>query len=431
MTGFLKEAFPSAAIRRTSIARARRDGSPGAAEILILRSALGLLAEKYLQLLRRTWPGQILFFVACGSPEPASLLPAGLDDFCFCPFQPYDLVARIKRCHKFRHRPFDRNHSAPALNPSGLVGRSPKFLEALARIKAFAQSNASVLLEGETGTGKELFARALHYWGARSDGPFIPVNCGALPEALFENELFGHRKGAYTNASSSSSGLVAEAAAGTLFLDEVDALSPSCQVKLLRFLQDRQYRPLGSGKTIQADVRVVAATNTSLRAKVEARVFREDLFQRLNVLTVSIPALRDRVEDIEALAQHFLTLYAREYEREPIRLDQPALYRLLQYSWPGNVRELETTLHRAIVLAEKSVLSAGDLDLYDASATFGPVAFHGAKHALVSQFETAYLRRLLAEHHGNVSRAARAAGKERRTFQRLIRKYNLTPESFR
>ena len=319
-----------------------------------------------------------------------------------------------------------------SLRLESLVGESELFIKAIERISPLARSSAPVLILGETGTGKELFARALHYQGARHGKPFVPVNCGGVPDHLFENELFGHAKGAYTDATSQQSGLISEAEGGTLFLDEIDTLTPSSQVKLLRFLQDGEYRPLGSGRSVKSDVRVIAATNADLRVKVEKQVFRDDLYHRLNVLSLCVPSLRDRLSDIPLLARHFIERYSKQYGQEPVRLSPAALQKLLSYSWPGNVRELEAVVQRSVVLGSQSMLQSEDIDVALPYPVESPSAksLRQAKSTAMGDFERNYLATLLEAHRGNISHAAKAAGKDRRTLQRLLRKYNIRRDSF-
>ena len=314
-----------------------------------------------------------------------------------------------------------------------LIGESPCFRRVIEKIPCVAEANATVLISGDTGTGKELFARAIHYMSPRSAKPFIPVNCGTLPDHLFENELFGHARGAFTDASSAEEGLLTEAEGGTLLLDEVDALSLYAQVKLLRFLQDRQYRPLGSARSRTADVRIIAATNTDLRRRIDLGAFREDMYHRLNVLRLVLPSLTERPEDIALLAEHFLTRYAGPTGPGTRRFSAAALHKLTAYRWPGNVRELEAVIQRAVILTSSTVLEERDIDLPDApgAGTRRGLTFREAKARAIDGFERTYLANLLAEHRGNISRAARAAGKERRAFQRLLRKHALESCIFR
>ena len=303
---------------------------------------------------------------------------------------------------------------------------------AAAHVPLIAESDATCLLLGETGTGKELFARAIHYTSRREQRPFVPVNCGAIADALFENELFGHTRGAFTDARSEEVGLLAYADRGTLFLDEVDALSPRAQVKLLRVLQEREYRPVGSAKTCRVDVRIVAATNSDLRRSVAGHSFREDLFHRLNVLRLTIPPLRDRLEDIPLLAKHFLREFAGRQGQPCKTLEEQALRRLMAYRWPGNVRELESVLQRATLLVQRPSVEASELDLPDEVTVSAPQStLKAAKMLTIRQFERSYLSDILQRFEGNVSRAAKAAGKERRSFQRLLRKHSIAAAVFR
>jgi two-component system response regulator AtoC len=319
------------------------------------------------------------------------------------------------------------------LGRTGLVGDSAPFLQVIAQALRVAPADATLLLAGETGTGKELVARAVHYCSPRQGHPFVPVNCGALPEALVENELFGHTKGAYTDASSPEPGLVAEAEGGTLFLDEVDTLSAAAQVKLLRFLQDRAYRPVGSARSRSANVRIIAATNAELWAQVQARRFREDLYYRLQVIALRLPPLRERSEDIPRLAMHFLRRYGSQYGRGPQQFSAAAVHKLLAYLWPGNVRELETVIHRAVLLTSAAVLHADDLEIPGPHppAWSPEESFRAAKARVIAQFERTYLTTLLASSRGNVTRAAQQAGKERRAFTRLLHKYDVQQGAFR
>lgn len=312
-----------------------------------------------------------------------------------------------------------------------LVGESDVFLRTLEKIRLFARTGATVLITGETGTGKELFARAIHYHGVRRGKPFIPVNCGALPDALIENELFGHAKGAYTDAASAEKGLVAEAEGGTLFLDEIDALSFPAQAKLLRFLQQGEYRPVGCARSACADVRVVAASNVDLLALVREKRFREDLFYRLHVLSVTIPPLRQRVGDLPLLAAHFAAHYGKTQGYGPVSVSDDALLKLLAHTWPGNIRELEGVLQRAVLHSGGGMIEAYHVEL--AGAIAGDKAtgtMSQAKSAAMQEFERTYLINLLRVHHGNITHAAKAAGKERRTFQRLLTKHQLHRSQF-
>lgn len=307
-----------------------------------------------------------------------------------------------------------------------IVGASPAHAALLDQLKRIARSEAPTLIEGETGTGKELAARAVHYGGARRDGPFVPLNCGALPDALVESELFGHERGAFTDAREKRTGLVAEARGGTLFLDEVDALSAKAQVTLLRFLQDQRYRPVGTPREQRGDVRVIAAANRPLDALAAAGGFRSDLLYRLKILHVVVPPLRERADDIVRLADHFVARFAAQYRMPRKALHPDALEWLRRHRWPGNVRELENWIHRAFLMAPGDTIV---LETAPPAATIAETAdlesFAHAKAEAVRRFEHDYLCRALALGDGCVTRAARLAGKERRAFGKLLKKHGL------
>jgi two-component system, NtrC family, response regulator GlrR len=306
-----------------------------------------------------------------------------------------------------------------------IIGESPLLLRQLERVPRFARSAATVLISGESGTGKEIFARALHYLSPRAARPFVPVNCGALPDNLMESEIFGHKRGAFTGAATDQPGLIHEAEGGTLFLDEIDGLTRAAQMKLLRFLQDGEYREVGSQQIAHADVRVVAATNADCGQLVRAGSFREDLFYRLNVLSLALPALRERRGDIVLLADHILETHAGRASAPPKKLSLAALNRLLGHSWPGNVRELENVLMRALILCDRDTIELSDLNLPDDGALEEDRSFQRTKSLVVQRFEHDFLETVLRAHDGNITRAARAAKKNRRAFWELLRKHGL------
>jgi two-component system response regulator GlrR len=297
-------------------------------------------------------------------------------------------------------------------------------------IDKMAAFDAPVLIEGETGTGKELAARAIHYKGARRAGPFVPINCGALHDQLIENELFGHRRGAFTDARDNQSGLVELAQSGTLFLDEIDALSPKGQVTLLRFLQDQHFRPLGGQREHKADVRVIAASNRSLERQVEAAEFRLDLFYRLKLLYLQLPPLRQRPGDAALLARHFIGVASARFAKAPLSLAPETLAWFERYAWPGNIRELENLILREFLLADGAQLwISPPTALLDARTNPGPhgapLNYRRAKNEAISAFESRYLTRLMTQAGGNVSTAARISGSERRHLGRLLKKYSI------
>ena len=306
-----------------------------------------------------------------------------------------------------------------------MIGESPTFLDKVRCVPRFARCDAPVLISGESGTGKELFARAIHYLSPRADRPFVPVNCGALPENLVESEIFGHKRGAFTGAVSDQAGLIREAEGGTLFLDEIDCLTPQAQVKLLRFLQDGEYRSVGSHQILRANIRVVAAANADFSHIVREGKFREDLFYRLNVLALALPALRERPGDILLLTHDFLEKQAAITEARPKNLSLAALNRLLSHSWPGNVRELQNVLTRAIVLSDRDSIEPPDLDLPEDGPTAEEQSFRAMKSRAIQRFEHDFLATIMHAHGGNITRAASAVKKNRRAFWQLLRKHGM------
>ena len=319
------------------------------------------------------------------------------------------------------------------------VGTCAALREAQVRIARFAATTATVLVQGETGTGKELAARRIHYSGTRAEQPFIALNCGALPDTLVEAELFGNTRGAFTDAREARQGVIEQAQRGTLFLDEVEALSPRAQIVLLRFLQDHCYRPVGSDRERRADVRVIAASNQNLADLAKRGAYREDLVYRLAVLTVTLPALRHRGDDVLLLAQHFLREFAAQYGTGPKRLGAGSRDFLRSHSWPGNVRELQNMVHRQFVLADGDCVDILNPEREPASppppdepATDDDLAqtFQMAKQHAMATFERRFLTAVLQSCGGNVSLAARRAGKERRAFGKLLKKHGLDRERF-
>jgi transcriptional regulator with PAS, ATPase and Fis domain len=314
-----------------------------------------------------------------------------------------------------------------------MIGDSAAFDAARSLIVRIARRDASVLIEGETGTGKEVAARAIHYGSARGDGPFVPINCGAIPDSLFEAELFGHARGAFTDAKHGSPGILALAEGGSLFLDEVDSLSAKAQVALLRFLQDGKFRRIGEGVQRQANVRVLAASNRSLADLVAGGLFRVDLYYRLNVMYVELPPLRERDTDVLALARHFVQALGLRHGTPALELDADSHAWLCAQPWPGNIRQLQNLIEREVLLAERGgALRLSVLEPPRACQGEAQRAQHAlewnyrkAKARMLDDFNRAFLLRLMRFSNGNVSEAARACGKERRDLGRLLRKYAL------
>jgi len=297
-----------------------------------------------------------------------------------------------------------------------IVGRSPAMERVLELIERVAPLRVPVLIVGETGTGKELVARAIHEASPRARGPFVPVHCAALPEGLLESELFGHTRGSFTGAVATRRGLFEEAAGGTLFLDEISTISPAIQVKLLRVLQDRAVRRVGSNQAIPVDFRLVAATNVELAGEVAAGRFREDLYYRLAVFPIRVPPLRERRSDIPLLARHFLDRFAEENGLEPLEIPPAVLRRMLEYSWPGNVRELENAVERAVVL--NAGLRWISFEPPAGNGPAPPAVLERARQERwdLARLEREYILSVLDEVRGHRGRAARILGIDRRTL---------------
>jgi DNA-binding NtrC family response regulator len=325
-----------------------------------------------------------------------------------------------------------------------MLGQSSAFLTVRDQFRRYAACDVAVLVEGETGTGKELAAREIHYASFRRDCPFVPVNCGAIPDNLIENELFGHERGAYTDAKCAQPGLIDHARGGTLFLDEIDSLSPKAQVTLLRFLENNEFRPIGGGNARVSTARVIAATNRSLHQCVADGEFRQDLEYRLNALSIRLPPLRERDGDVPLLAAHFLNLAAQRLDGPGKTWSDEAMQMLNAYPWPGNVREVENVALRAYMRTDQTlvgvsaipelvdiVCDGGNEACVDHTAEPMDMCYLVAKGHAVLAFERRYLTRLMKCTSGNVSSAARLSGTERRQLGKLLKKHGIDTRRFR
>jgi two-component system response regulator GlrR len=390
--------------------------------------------KELLELIRKDFPAipvVVLVEAATDPNEMLAWLRLGAADFLTVPLTAIDVLPRVWRLLESTDVKAPLQTHLAEQQVSELVGENQKFLKEIEKIPSIAKCEASVLISGETGTGKELCARAIHYLSARSRQAFIPINCGAIPADLVENELFGHESGAYTGAKTSRPGLIQEAQGGTLFLDEIDCLPLIAQVKLLRFLQEKEFRSLGSTKICKANVRIIAATNSDCEEAVLSGKLRRDLFYRLNVIPLNLPSLRERGEDVLLLARHFLVKHGAELNKQITGFSPNALRKLYFYEWPGNVRELEHIIMRAVVLSDNKIISADDITLLDHKDPWLSESFQEAKHRVVEDFESAYIRSLLLRCSGNISEAARMARKNRRAFWELIRKHHISVKSLR
>jgi len=351
-----------------------------------------------------------------------------VNDFLVAPVRDCEVLARVGRSirrKEQKNKDFMRD-GLDTLGLAQLVGQDQYFLAVKRKISRIAEWESTVLLTGETGTGKEMCARLLHYLSRRAGKPFLPVNCGAIPSEIFERELFGHHKGAFTSAWAAQPGIIAEAEGGTLFLDEIETLDLGSQAKLLRLLQDQTYFVLGSPKLKTANIWIIASTNVELKRKVQEGTFRSDLYYRLAVITLNLPPLRQRQTDIPLLVAHFWKRYAEQHVKYEKKLSPKAMEALCHYSWPGNVRELENVIQQLIVLTEAQTIEPKDLPFLQISSTnVDPKSFKEAKARAIEHFERDFITGLLQTYHGNVTQAAQKASKERRAFGRLIKKYQI------
>jgi len=375
----------------------------------------------------------IVMMTAYGTIETAvEAMKKGAVDYITKPIDLDELLILIDRISERRilireNEILRRKLWKKGMTDTEIVHQNPK-MEALINMSGrVAASRATILIEGESGTGKELFARLIHNTSPRSGKPMIVVNCGALPETLLESELFGHEKGAFTGATTRRIGRFEEADGGTLFLDEIGELSTPVQVKLLRFLQEREFQRLGGNQTLKADVRIISATNRNLEELMKKGIFRDDLYYRLNVVVMQIPALRERKEDIPLLVQHFIDIFSRENDKEISGVSSEALDVLLKYDYPGNVRELENIMERAAVITRDTVISLRDLPFRDTPGQqTGEPKRHGSLiKDSVETLECQLIEQALAEADHNQTRAAEQLGITERTLRYKMKKYGL------
>ncbi len=346
------------------------------------------------------------------------------------PFDGDELLHQIENClEKSRlvsGRSPDRTQQAQPPFFSRVIARSSKMKSVLAKVAQIAGTDSNVYIEGESGTGKELIARCVHAAGTRKDGPFIAINCAAIPENLLESELLGYEKGAFTSAETHREGLFSLAHGGSFFLDEISELPLSMQAKLLRVLEEREFYPLGSNRKVKIDVRIIAASNNDLDRLMHDGLFREDLYYRIHVIPISIPPLRERKEDIVPLARHFIAEFGKEAGKTVSNISPDAIWKLMDSDWPGNVRELKNAIEYAVAMAEGETVTP---DLISNSLA-GENGIPPLRHAKAT-FEKAYLIQLLELNQGNVSQAAKMANKYRADFYALLRKHGLEPTNFR
>ncbi len=367
----------------------------------------------------------VIILTAHGNiPDAVAATREGVFGYLTKPYDPAELVAQIERALTLHGGAVGR--SDPSWR-NGIITQSPQMEDLLKRAERVARTDASILIQGESGTGKELLARAIHGASPRRHKPFVGLNCGAIPEPLLESELFGHRKGAFTGATSDQKGLFLEADTGTMLLDEIGDMPLALQVKLLRALENREIRPLGATKVIPIDVRIISASHRDLEKARAEGVFREDLYYRLNVVTLALPALRERREDIPLLVAHFTRKLSERYGKEVNALSPDAMDMLLAHPWPGNIRQLSNTIEQAVALSGGEIVSTKIIER--AMQRDRPVieSFEEARR----RFEHDYLTKLLKLTKGNAAQAARIAQRNRTEFYRLLQRHGIEAAHFK
>lgn len=394
----------------------------------------GLDGMDLLEELRRMDPGTpVIILTAHGSiPNAVEAMQKGAFSYLTKPFEDRELMVHIDRALEKR-RMQERIQNLESLvedrfSFKNIVGKSRVMQAVFEQVVQVAPTESTILLTGESGTGKELIARAVHAHSNKADGPFVAVNCGAIPENLLENELFGHVKGAYTGADASREGYFVRAVGGTIFLDEIGETPLPLQVKLLRVLQDREVQPVGSDQSLKVDVRIMGATNQDLEKAVEDGKFREDLYYRIHVIPIHVPPLRERKEDIPFLIDHFIRKYSSRLEKKIEGIDPAAVQQLMQKNWPGNVRELENRIEQAVVMSREEILGAEAFVFLQEEQE--PANFLNFKRAKDS-FEKEYVTHLLKITGGHVTNAARLAEKQRADFYNLMKKHGIQRDDFK
>jgi DNA-binding NtrC family response regulator len=433
------------------LGRALRDEGHEVVEVTSIREAQRHLAERSFDLLvvDNVMPGmtgielirelaqqpaadrpQIVMMTAHGSTQIVrEAFKLGVEDFLEKPFEIDELLALARRAVKSLRLQTERQYLISErdaeFNYYGIVGRSRAMEEVIQRSELVAQTKSTVLITGETGTGKEMVARLIHHRSAQRDMPLIKVNCAAIPETLLESELFGHVRGAFTGATMTKRGKFALADGGSIFLDEIGTMSTAIQSKLLRVLQEREFEPLGAERTQRVDLRVIAATNRDLKQMVNEGRFQEDLYYRLNVIPIQLPPLRERREDIPVLVDHFVEKHRQRTGRRIDRVDDDAAQALQRYDWPGNVRELENTIERAVVLATSPVLTPATISLLGATSTPSPGLPSMRLHQNLEWVERETIRRALEQAGGVKKDAAELMGISQRALSYYLAKYRI------
>ncbi len=383
----------------------------------------------------------IVMMTAYGAIELAvESIRKGAYDFITKPFDLTRLILTLKKAMEY-HRLINENQNLHRLICGkdvfqNIVGNTNKMQEVFETIRIISKTDATILITGESGTGKELVAKAIHQLSNRCEDKFVVCNCPTLPENILETELFGYIKGAFTDAKHDKKGLFQEADGGTIFLDEIGDISGNLQTKFLRVVQEKEIKPLGHSKNFKVDVRVVASTNQDLKEQMIANQFRDDLYYRLNVLSIELPPLRERLEDVPLLVGHFLKKYTKEFEKDGLKLAPGFMDALFRNPWHGNVRELENTIMRAVIMAKNRTITLSELssDIQEKCLVTNGInhlPYREAKEQVLTSFSLEYLANILSNHEGNVTHAAKTCGLERQALQHLLRRYGVKAEDFR
>ena len=386
----------------------------------------------------------VLMITAFGSIDVAiKAIKNGAYDFVSKPFEQDEILFRVKKALE-RGRLIKENrtlHREKSETFGKLIGESPAMQEVYGKISMVAQSDVTVLITGESGTGKDLTAQSIHALSPREKKKFVAVNCPTIPESILESELFGYKKGAFTNAAMDKTGLFQEAHGGTIFLDEIGDIGPSIQTKLLRVLQEKEIKPLGENRSRKVDVRIVASTNRDLAQKIEKGEFREDFFYRLSVFSITLPPLRDRITDIPPIARHLVAKHCKKLNKPEKEIDPALMDLLLKQQWPGNVRELENVLIQGILHSDSNTITPGDMVLPEHKKNLQPhlpdpenlftLPYKEAKETLLQQFNHNYIGSLLSLTSGNVTQAARQCGLERQALQQIMKRFSITADTYR
>jgi len=385
----------------------------------------------------------VVMLTAFGNIESAvQAIKNGAYDFIPKPFEQSEIIFKIQKALE-RSQLLKENKRLlreKEINPTQLIGNSEAMQRVFDQINLVASSDVTVLITGESGTGKDLTARSIHALSSRKDKPFIPVNCPTIPEHILESELFGYKKGAFTNAARDKDGLFQAADKGTVFLDEIGDIGPSIQTKLLRVLQEKEIKPLGDTKIKKVDVRIIASTNRNLEQKIADNEFRQDFFYRLNVLPIELPPLRNRVIDIPAISEHLVAKHCKEMKKESKMISQEVMDLLMKQAWPGNVRELENILVQGILYSKGNTLLASDIPLKDVPdkkfqgddiKKIKSLPYKDAKEKILTEFNHDYIGAKLSMAGGNITQAARQCRMDRQALQQIMKRYGIDPDQFR